>query len=174
MVIFNFANFGFLKLTVWQTEYIQCICYAQSTDSDHPRILLRKPRTRALRNPSIAHANLASARNLLGSRNQTSAIRSNKPTIDHARLLDCGFIDADGRAALHARSIVVLLPWMAEVWLHDSRRLRADPRFACATLGLLHKSSDPRFAQQNPRIVRIRTLHITYTLQENGDVCFLV
>ena len=24
------------------------------------------------------------------------------------------------------------------------------------------QSSDPRFAQQNPRMVRIRTLHITY------------
>ena len=29
-------------------------------------------------------------------------------------------------------------------------------------LGLLRKSSDPRFAQQNPRMVRIRTLRITY------------
>ena len=62
------------------------ICYAQSTDSDHPRILLRKPRIRALRNnPRIVHANLGSARNHLGSRNQTSAIRGNKPTIDRAR-----------------------------------------------------------------------------------------
>ena len=33
-------------------------------------------------NPRIAHANHESARNLLGSRNQTSAIRGNKPTID--------------------------------------------------------------------------------------------
>ena len=54
---------------------------------------------------------------------------------------------------------------MAEVWLHDPRRLRADPRFACAILGLLRKSSDPRFAQQNPRMVRIRALHITYTFE---------
>ena len=63
----------------------------------------------------------------------------------------------------------------------------ADPRFACAILGLLRKarirglhskirgsevcmsdpriiaqSSDPRFAQQNPRMVRIRTLRLTY------------
>ena len=35
--------------------------------------------------PRICCANLKSARNLLGSRNQTSAIRGNKPTIDRAR-----------------------------------------------------------------------------------------
>ena len=35
--------------------------------------------------PRICCANLRSARNLLGSRNQTSAIRGNKPTIDRAR-----------------------------------------------------------------------------------------
>ena len=69
---------------------------------------------------------------------------------------------AQQKAALRARSIVGLLPQMAEVWLRDPRRLRADPRFACAILGLLRKSSDPRFAQQNPRMVRIRTLRITY------------
>ena len=34
------------------------------------------------------------------------------------------------------RSIVASLTWMAEVWLRDPRRLRADPRFV----------------QQNPRI----------------------
>ena len=37
-----------------------------------------------------------------------------------------------------------------------------DPMFACAILGLLHHSSDPRFAQQNPRMVGIRTLRLTY------------
>ena len=51
---------------------------------------------------------------------------------------------AQQKAALRARSIVGLLPQMAEVWLRDPRRLRADPRFACAILGLLRKSSDPR------------------------------
>ena len=50
---------------------------------------------------------------------------------------------------------------MARAWLCDPRRLRADPRFAYVILGLLRKSSDPRFAQQNPRMVRIRTLRIT-------------
>ena len=123
------------------------ICYAQSTDSDHPSILLRKPRIRALHNnPRIANANLGSARNHLGSRNETSAIRGNKPTIDRARkaarpsaatwvrcrgwpscfacAIDRGFVDADGRAALRAPSIVGLLPRMAEVWLRDPRRLR--------------------------------------------------
>ena len=76
--------------------------------------------------------------------------------------IDRGFVDADGRAALRARSIVGLLPRMADVWLRDPRRLRVDPRFACVILGLLRKSSDPRFVQQNPRMVRIRTLCITY------------
>ena len=27
---------------------------------------------------------------------------------------------------------------------------------------IIAQSSDPRFAQQNPRMVRIRTLHLTY------------
>ena len=70
-------------MAVYKSIYI---CYAQSTDSDHPRILLRKPRTELLRNnPRITHVNLGSTRNLLGSRSQTSAIRGNKPTIDRAR-----------------------------------------------------------------------------------------
>ena len=38
----------------------------------------------------------------------------------------------------------------------------SDPMFACAILGLLRQSSDLRFAQQNPRMVRIRTLRLTY------------
>ena len=55
-------------------------------DSDHPRILLRKPRIRALRNnPRIVHANRKSTCNHLGSRNQISAVCGNKPTIDCAR-----------------------------------------------------------------------------------------
>ena len=38
-----------------------CICYAQSSDSDHPRISLRKAWIAALRNnPRIAHTNLGS------------------------------------------------------------------------------------------------------------------
>ena len=53
-----------------------------------------------------------------------------------------------------------LLPWMAEVWLHDPRRLCADLKFACAILGLLRKSSDPTFVQENLRMVRICTLRI--------------
>ena len=95
-------------------------------------------------NPRIAHANLGSriVQPNLGhpwqqthnrSRMQSSsAIRVNEATIDRARL--------------RARSIVGLLPRMAEVWLRDPRRLHADPRFA----------------QQNPRMVRIRTSCITY------------
>ena len=47
----------------------------------------------------------------------------------------------------------------------------ADPRFAQLILGsevcvrdprIIVQSSDPRLAQQNPRMVRIRTLRITY------------
>ena len=78
--------------------------------------------------------------------------------------IDCDFVDADGRAALRARSIMGLLLRMAEVSLRDPRRLHADPGFACAIPGLLRKGSDPRFAQQNPRpprMVRIRTLRRT-------------
>ena len=50
---------------------------------------------------------------------------------------------------LHDQSWALLL-WMAEVCVHD-------PRISAQSL-------DPRFAQQNPRMVRIRTLHITYIL----------
>ena len=158
-------------------KFIRCICYAQSTDSDHPRILLRKPRIRALRNnPRIAHANLGSedllrkprirgfcctnlgsARNHLGSRNQTSAIRGNKPTIDRARkaarpsaatwvrcsgwpscfacAIDRGFFAVDGRTALPVRSIVASLTWMVELLCMRDRSwvcCRGWPRFSCA------------------------------------------
>ena len=87
--------------------------------------------------PRICCANLGSARNHLGSRNQTSAIHGNKPTIDRARKaarpstatwvrcsgwpscfacsINRGFVDADGRAALRVRSIVASLPWMSEL-----------------------------------------------------------
>ena len=137
---------------------LACICYAQSTDSDHPRILLRKPRIRALRNnPRIAHANLGSARNHLGSRNQTSAIRGNNPTIDRARkaarpsaatwvrcsgwpscfacAIDRGFFAVDGRTALPVRSIVASLTRMAELLCMRDRSwvcCRGWPRFGCA------------------------------------------
>ena len=42
------------------------------------------------------------------------------------------------------------------------RNKSSDPMFVCAILGLLHQSLDPRFAQQNPRMVLIRTLRLTY------------
>ena len=38
----------------------------------------------------------------------------------------------------------------------------SDLRFACAILRIIAQSSDPRFAQQNPRMVQIRTLRLTY------------
>ena len=44
------------------------------------------------------------------------------------------------------------------------RSKSSDPMFACAILGLLRQNSDSRFAQQNPRMVRIRTLRLTYIL----------
>ena len=160
--------------------YYIYIWYAQSTDSDHPRILLTKPRIRALRNnPRITHANLGSedllckprirgcycanlgsARNHLGSRNQTSAIHGNKPTIDRARkaarpstatwvrcsgwpscfacAIDRGFFfAADGRTALRVRSIVASLMRMAELLCVRDRSLfcyRGWPRFGCVLL----------------------------------------
>ena len=70
-----------------------------------------KPRPSAATNPrSIAHAkaafccaNLGSARNLLGSRNQTSAIRGNKPTIDRARKAARPSASAKPRSIAHAK-----------------------------------------------------------------------
>ena len=38
-----------------------------------------------------------------------------------ARTISCGFVSVDGRAALLARSIMGLLPRMAEVWLCNPR-----------------------------------------------------
>ena len=59
--------------------------------------------------------------------------------------IDCGFVDADGRAALRVQLIMGLLPRIAEVWLRNRKRLCAEPRFVCAIPGLLRKSSDPSF-----------------------------
>ena len=59
--------------------------------------------------------------------------------------IDRGFIAADGRG-LAARSQKIACG--SEVCMRD-------PRIIAQKLG-------PRFAQQNPRMVRIRTLHITY------------
>ena len=82
------------------------------THTSDLRILLRKHRI-----CGFCCANLGFAGNHLGSRNQISSIRGNKPTIDRARKLDQlrhprqrGFIAADGRADLRARSIVASLP----------------------------------------------------------------
>ena len=72
--------------------YILCAKYgfgpsedfaAQTSDLSFCAIILGS-RTQTS-DPRICCANLRSARNLLGSRNQTSAIRGNKPTIDRAR-----------------------------------------------------------------------------------------
>ena len=49
---------------------------------------------------------------------------------------------------MRARSIVGLLPRMAEVWLRDPRRLRADPRFAQQILGSEVCVRDPRIMAQ--------------------------
>ena len=57
-----------------------------------------------------------------------------------------------------------LLPRIAEVWLRNRKRLCAEPRFVCAIPGLLRKSSDPSFVYQNPWMVQIHTLHITYII----------
>ena len=159
------------------------ICYAQSTDSDYPRILLRKPRIRALRNnPRIAHANLGSedllrkprirgfccanlgfTGNHLGSRNQTSAIRGNKPTIDRARKeappSTATWVHCRGWPSCFACAIDrSFVDTYAELLCVRDRSwvcCRGWPRFDCAILedcvqirGLRSKSADPRFAQQ--------------------------
>ena len=54
----------------------------------------------------------------------------------------------DGRAALRTRSIVSLLPRMAEVWFCDPRRLCADPRFAQQIVGSEVCVRDPRIIVQ--------------------------
>ena len=180
------------------------VCYAQSTDSDHPRILLPKPRIRALRNiPRIAHANLGSEDLLRKPRIRMQSSRIAQPNLGHPRqqthdrsrtqsslaihgnvgslqrmakllcvrdrswlllcrgwpncfacTIDRGFVDADDRAALRARSIVGLLPRMAKVWLRvaaDGRGLvaccRGWPRFGCAIPEDCVRA-DPRFSLQ--------------------------
>ena len=76
----------------------------------------------------------------------------------------CGFVSVDGRAASLTRSIVGLLPQMAEFGCAimiacGFEVCAANPRIRC--LRAQRQSSDPRFAQQNPRMVRIRTLCLT-------------
>ena len=94
------------------------MCYTQSSDSDQLRILLRKPRIQAF---SI----------IQGSRMQTSdaceifwnCAAKPRPSADSRAALFVrsfvirGFFAADGQAAFLARSIVALLPRMAEVLL---------------------------------------------------------
>ena len=98
-----------------------------------------------------------------------------------AHAIGCGFVSADGRAASLARSIVgCCLGWPRFgcailddcVWIRGLRSKSADPMFACAILGFLRQSSDPRFAQQNPRMVRIRTLRLTYIyIKKYAAIC---
>ena len=81
-------------------------------------------------------------------------------------------------ASMVPQSIVASLPWIAELLCVRDRLWACCHgwlRFGCAILedcaqiqGLCarsldyRKGSNLRFAQQNPRMVRIRTLHITY------------
>ena len=98
-------------------------------DSHHPRILLCKPRIRALHNhPRIAHANLGSTRNRLGSRNQISAFRGNRPTIDCARKA------AWPSVATNPQSLTIVACRVeVHARLHDqSCFVAADGRAACA------------------------------------------
>ena len=96
-----------------------------------PRILLGKPRIRT-QSSRIVQPNLGHPRRRSHNRSRPCVI-------------DCGFVDADGRAALRARSIVGLLPRMAEVWLRrDPRILRADPRFAQQIRGSEVCTANPR------------------------------
>ena len=93
-------------------------------------------------NPRIAHANIGSTRNHLGSRNQTSAIRGNKTTIDRASEAARPSAETKPQLIAHAKQF-------------DLLRQRSHERSHT-------QGSDPRFAQQNPRMVRIRTLRLTY------------
>ena len=95
-------------------------------------------------NPRIAHANLGSARNLLGSRNQTSAIRGNKPTIDRARKAVRPSAAKKPRSIAHAKQLGhplqrthVAAARMAELFFVRDRSwvcCRRWPRFGCAIL----------------------------------------
>ena len=86
------------------------IILGSRTQTSDPRILLRKPRIRT-QSSRIAQPNLGHPRQQTHDRSRTQTCA-----------IDCGFDDANGRAALCAQSIVGLLPQMAEVWLRDPRR----------------------------------------------------
>ena len=123
---------------------------AQTSDQSFCAIILGS-RTQTS-DPRICCANLGSARNILGSRNQTSAIHGNKPTIDRARKAARPSASTKPRSIVHVcvrdRSLVCCHGW---------------PRFCCAILeycvrirGLLSITADPRCAQQNPWIRGLR------------------
>ena len=125
------------------------IILGSHTQTSDPRMLLRKPRIRT-QSSRIAQPNLGHPRQQTHDRSRTQsslAIRGNVGSLqrmaellcvrDRSWLLFCrgwpncfactidrGFVDADGRAALRARSIVGLLTRMAGVWL----RVAADGR----------------------------------------------
>ena len=84
------------------------------------------------------------------------------------RAVSFRFVSANARAASLARSIMGCCRGWPRfgyaiindcMWIRGLRSKSADPRqtsdpmFACAILGLLRQGSDPRFAQQNPRMV---------------------
>ena len=95
---------------------------------------------RITHDPRICCANLGSTRNLLGYRNQTSAIRGNKHMIDRTRKA------ARSSASMKPQSI-------AHICVHDRFWVccRGWPRFACAILGLLCKAQIQGLCSKIPR-----------------------
>ena len=84
---------------------------------------------------------------MLGVRNQSLLLCSRWLNC-FAHAINCGSIDTDGRAPVHAQSFVDLLLHMAEVLLCDPRRLCVDPRFAQPILGIEVCVCDPRIIAQ--------------------------
>ena len=129
----------------------------------------------------------------LQSRSACAIDRASLPQM--GELLACaivrGLFAAEGRTALRTRSVVASFLRMAELlrlhdrswvcccgwsrfgcailddclWIRGLRSKSSDLMFVCVILGLLRQSLDSRFAQQNLRMARIRTLRLIYILQ---------
>ena len=120
-------------------------------------------------NPKIAHTNIGSTHNLLGSRNQTSAICGKKHTIDRVRKAARPSASTKPQSiahvCVHDRSWVCCRGWprFGCVILEDCVRIRGLRSKICGSEvcmrdpRIIAQSSDPRFAQHNPRMIRIRT-----------------
>ena len=163
--------FKYKKETVFTYIYVYIyICYgakygfgpsedfaAQTSDLSFCAIILGSRMQTS--DPRFCCANLGSARNLLGSSNQTSAIHSNKPTINRARKAARPSASTKPRSIAHAKQFghprqrshdrshtqsssairgnEPMLPQMAELLCVCDRSwvcCRGWPRFGCAIL----------------------------------------